>query len=174
MAGKPLNRHELRRQNDAAEPLDPMEDESDDSTEDAEDEEIERKVKKKPKAPAKSKAKTPKPVKAAARMRIVWTVLNDAFKTIATFEYSQKEAAETKAAEMTARGKGTHFVQKSKEPMPENAPGIGAALPRPEVAPPVAVLKETPAATDDEEETDDDDDADGEAEAETEEDAEEE
>src|SRR4051812_42084108 len=107
MAGKPLNRLELRRQNDAAEPLDPMEDESEDLNDDSDDEESERKVKKKPKAAAKSKAKAVNPVKPAARMRIVWVVLNDAFKPIATFEYSQKEAAETKAAEMTARGKGT-------------------------------------------------------------------
>lgn len=174
MAGKPLNRLEMRRQNDAAEPLDPMEDESDDLNEDSDDEESERKVKKKPKAPAKSKAKAVKPVKPAARMRIVWTVLNDAFKTIATFEFAQKEAAETKATEMTARGKGTHFVQKSKEPMPENAPGLGATIPRPEVAPPAAALKEAAVAVDDDEETDDDDDAEADADAEPEEDADEE
>ena len=35
MAGKPLNRLELRRQNDAAEPLDPMEDEADELLDDA-------------------------------------------------------------------------------------------------------------------------------------------
>ena len=81
MAGKPLNRLELRRQNDAAEPLDPMEDEADESrrrrgrrrgagTE----------SQKEAKAPAKSKAKAAKPVKPAARMRIVWVVMNDAFK----------------------------------------------------------------------------------------------
>ena len=171
MAGKPLNRLELRRQNDAAEPLDPMEDESDDLTDDPEDDESEKKPKKKPKAAAKSKAKAVKAVKPAARMRIVWVVLNDAFKPIATFEYAQKEAAEVKAAEMTARGKGTHFVQKSKEPMPENAPGIGAAIPRPEVAP-VAALKEAAAAVEDDEETEDEDEAD--ADAEIEEDADEE
>ena len=32
---------------------------------------------------------------------------------------------------MTAKGKGTHFLQKVKEPMPDDAPGLGAALPRP-------------------------------------------
>ncbi|MBV8270011.1 MAG: hypothetical protein JO252_27120, partial [Planctomycetaceae bacterium] len=97
MAGKPLNRLELRRQNEAAEPLDPMEDESEDLVEDIEDEEGEvRRVKKK-KAPAK-KAKAAKPAKPAARLRIVWVVMNDAFKPVGTFEYSQKEAAEARAA----------------------------------------------------------------------------
>jgi len=142
----------LRRQSDAAEPLDPMEDESEELTDDVDDDESERKVKKKPKAPAKSKAKTPKAVKPAARMRIVWTVMNDAFKPIATFEYAQKEAAEAKAAEMSARGKGTHFVMKTKEPMPENAPGFGAAIPRSEAAPAASVVKQAAAVDDDEDE----------------------
>jgi hypothetical protein len=31
---------------------------------------------------------------------------------------------------MTAKGKGTHFVQRTKEAMAEDAPGIGASLPR--------------------------------------------
>jgi hypothetical protein len=150
MAGKPLNRLELRRQNEAAEPLDPMEDESEDLVEDVEDEEGEVRRAKKKKAPVK-KAKAAKPAKPAARMRIVWVVTNDAFKPVGTFEYSQKEAAETRAAELTAKGKGTHFVQKVKEPMPDNAPGLGAAIPRPAVtASPVAV-KETPAIEEEEE-----------------------
>ena len=63
-------------------------------------------------------------------MRIVWVVLNDAFKPVGTFDYTQKEAAEARPAELTAKGKGTHFVQRTKEAMPEDAPGIGASLPR--------------------------------------------
>jgi hypothetical protein len=150
MAGKPLNRLELRRQNEAAEPLDPMEDESEELVEDVEDEEGEVRRAKKKKAPAK-KAKAAKPAKPAARLRIVWVVTNDAFKPVGTFEYSQKEAAEARAAELTAKGKGTHFVQKVKEPMPDNAPGLGAAIPRPAVtASPVAV-KETPAIEEEDE-----------------------
>jgi hypothetical protein len=125
MAGKPKNRLELRRQYEAAEPLDPMEDEADDAAEESEDEEPERKPKKKPKAATKKPPKAPKP---AARMRVVWTVVNDAFKPVGTFEYAQKDAAYAKAAELTAKGKGTHFVQRIKEAMPDNAPGLGAAL----------------------------------------------
>jgi hypothetical protein len=169
MAGKPLNRLELRRQSDAAEPLDPMEDESEEIVEDVDDDDSqERRPKKKAKAPAKPKTKTAKPAKPAARMRIVWTVMNDAFKTVASFEYAQKEAAETKAAEMTARGKGTHFVMKTKEPMPDNAPGLGAVIPRNEVPPPAPVVKEA-APVEDEDEGDDEDETELEAEEESEE-----
>ena len=161
MAGKPLNRLDLRRQREAAEPLDPMEDETDEVVEEVDDDEVvERRPKKKAKAPAKSKAKSTRAAKPAARMRIVWSVLNDAFKPVATFEFSQKEAAEARAVELTAKGKGTHFVQKTKEPMPEDAPGIGAAIPR-VVAPAVkAVRKEAEAAIDEDEDIDDEEDID--------------
>jgi hypothetical protein len=173
MAGKPLNRLELRRQSDAAEPLDPMEDESEDAIEDVDDDEAEgKKPKKKPKAPSKAKPKAVKAAKPAARMRIVWTVMNDAFKPVGTFfEYSQKGAAETRAAELTAKGKGTHFVMKSKEPMPDNAPGLGAAIPRAEVAPPQAAVKEAAAAAiEEEDESEEDEESEVEVEEEAEED----
>src|SRR6201991_5192332 len=161
MAGKPLNRLELRRQNDAAEPLDPMEDESDDLVEDLdEDDAQERKVKKKPKAASKAKAKSTKAAKPTARMRIIWVVTNDAFKPVGTFEYSQKEAAEARAAELTAKGKGTHFVQKGKEPMPDNAPGLGAQIPRPVIAPEPVAVKVADAPVDDEIDEEEDEEAD--------------
>jgi len=154
MAGKPQNRHELRRQYDAAEPLDPMEEDAVEAVDD--EDEAEKKPKKK-KAPAKPKAKAVKAVKPSARMRIVWTVVNDAFKPVGTFDFSQKEAADARAAELTAKGKGSHFVQKTKEPMPDNAPGLGAAIPRPVLAPePVAVkVAEVAVEVEDEEEIDD-------------------
>src|SRR5438105_3667467 len=129
-----------------------MEHESEELVEDADDEETERKVKKKPKPAPKSKAKAAKPVKPATRMRIVWTVMNDAFKPVGTFEYAQKEAAEARAAELSAKGKGTHFVQKVKEPMPDNAPGLGAAIPRPSPAELAAASKAAAAKVEDDEE----------------------
>ncbi len=47
MAGKPLNRLDLRRPPEAAEPLDPMEDETDDkSSEELDDEEVVEKSRK--------------------------------------------------------------------------------------------------------------------------------
>ena len=155
MAGKPRNRLELRRQYDAAEPIDPMEDEAEDIAEaDDDGDEGEKKPKKK-KAPAKPKVKAVKVPKPAARMRIVWAVVNDAFKTVGTFPFAEKEAAEARAAELTAKGKGTHFLQRLKEPMPDDAPGVGAAIPRPIIeAAPVAVKA---ADEDDEAEVDDED-----------------
>jgi len=163
MAGKPLNRLELRRQSEAAEPLDPMEDEMDAVVEDVDDEEVvERRPKKKAKAPAKTKTKTSRAAKPAARMKVVWVVMNDAYKAVGTFDFNQKEAAEARAAELTAKGKGTHFVQRSKEEMPADAPGIGASIPRPEVAPTRAKSAAKPAkeveAVVEEEEIDDDED----------------
>lgn len=175
MAGKPLNRMELRRQHDAAEPLDPMEDEAEDIVEDADDEDAEtKKPKKKAKAPSKAKPKAAKAVKPTARMRIVWTVMNDAFKPVGTFEYNQKDAADSRAAELTAKGKGTHFVVKTKEPMPDNAPGIGAAIPREDkvrVEAPAKAEAEATASLEDEEEILDEED---EEEAEVEDDVDEE
>jgi hypothetical protein len=161
MAGKPLNRLELRRQREAAEPLDPMEDETEQVVEEGEEEEVaERRPKKKPKAPPKPKSKSSRSSsKPTARMRIVWVVLNDAFKPVATFEYNQKEAAEARAAELTAKGKGTHFVQRTKEPMPEDAPGIGAAIPRTAAAPAKAERKvAAPAPVEEEEEIEEEED----------------
>jgi|GEM_PF-525447 len=164
MAGKPRNRLELRRQHEAAEPLDPMEDETDDVVDDVDDDEVAtRRPKKKAKAPAKPRARTTRAAKPAARMRVVWVVMNDVYKPIATFEYNQKEEAEAKAAELTAKGKGTHFVQRTKEAIAEDAPGIGASIPRTEVAPakPKAAPKTTRKAAapviEDDEEIDDDD-----------------
>ena len=159
MAGKPQNRRELRKQYDAAEPIDPMEEDSVEVL-DADDDEEERKPKKR-KAPAKPKAKAVKAVKPSARMRIVWTVMNDAFKPVGTFEFNQKEAAEARAAELTAKGKGNHFVQKTKEPMPDNAPGLGASIPRPiAVAEPVEAKAADTIVEDEEElEAEDDDEA---------------
>jgi hypothetical protein len=139
MAGKTRSRIELRRQYEAAEAPDPMEDEAEDVV--ADDAEEEEKPKKKPKAaPKKPRASKAKAVKPSARMRIVWQVVNEGFKVVATFDYSQKDAAEAKAAEMIAKGKGHHFVQKVKEPMPEDAPGLGANIPR------IAVAAPTPKA----------------------------
>ena len=154
MAGKPQNRRELRRQYDAAEPIDPMEEDAVEVV-DADDDEEEKKPKKR-KAAAKPKVKAVKAPKPSARMRIVWTVMNDAFKPVGTFDFNQKEAAEARALELTAKGKGNHFVQKTKEPMPDNAPGLGASIPRPiAVAEPVAT-KLADAVTEDDEEAEDD------------------
>jgi hypothetical protein len=164
MAGKPLNRLDLRRQREAAEPPDPMEDEPDETAEEVEDEVVvEKKPKKKAKAPPKAKTKSSRSAKPAARMRIVWVVMNDAFKPVGTFEFTQKEAAEARAAELTAKGKGTHFVQRTKEAMPEDAPGLGKEIPRAAAPAPKASRSKAaapPPPVEDEEEVEDEEDDD--------------
>jgi hypothetical protein len=146
-----------------------MEDENHEVAEEVEEEEVaERKPKKKAKAPPKPKAKSARSSKPASRMRIVWVVLNDAFKPVGTFEFNQKEAADARAAELTAKGKGTHFVQRTKEPMPEDAPGIGAAIPRAVAAPTKSSRKQAQAAVVEEEDNEEEEEEDAEVEIEEE------
>ena len=145
MAGRILNRRELRKQADEAEaresPQDAEaadeDDEVDDTgdaggdkdegpgadTEDGADDEGPRPAKKpvKAKAPA-AKARKPK---AAPRMRARWGVFDASMKQVAIFDYNQRVAADEKAAELAAKKNGTFFLQMVKEPMPEPAPGDG-------------------------------------------------
>ena len=142
MAGRILNRRELRKQADEAEaresPQDAEaadeDDEVDDTgdaggdkdegpgadTEDGADDEGPRPAKKpvKAKAPA-AKARKPK---AAPRMRARWGVFDASMKQVAIFDYNQRAAADEKAAELAAKKNGTFFLQMVKEPMPEPAP----------------------------------------------------
>ena len=167
MAGKPLNRLELRRQGEAAEPPDPMEDGTEELVEEVEEEDVlERKPKKKPKAAtkAKAKAKSSRAAKPAARMRsIVWTVMNDAYKAVATFDYTQKEAAEARAADCTAKGAGLTSCSTPRR-FPRTPPGLGAFIPRNETPPPKAAAKQAAAAIEDDEDLDEEEDGDVEVE----------
>ena len=143
MAGRILNRRELRKQADEAEAReslqDPEADDEDDEvddtgdaggdedegpgadTEDGADDEGPRPAKKpvKAKAPA-AKARKPK---AAPRMRARGGVFDASMKQVAIFDYNQRAAADEKAAELAAKKNGTFFLQLVKEPMPEPAPG---------------------------------------------------
>ena len=146
MAGRILNRRELRKQADEAEaresPQDPEaadeDDEVDDTgdaggaedegpgagTEDGADDEAPRPAKKpaKVKAPA-AKARKPRKPKVAPRMRARWGVFDASMKQVAIFDYNQRADADEKAAELAAKKNGTFFLQLVKEPMPETAPG---------------------------------------------------
>ena len=146
MAGRILNRRELRKQADEAEaresPQDSEaadeDDEVDDTdeagedeaegpgadTEDGADDEAPRPAKKpaKAKAPA-AKARKPRRPKVAPRMRARWGVFDASMKQVAIFDYNQRAAADEKAAELAAKKNGTFFLQMVKEPMPEPAPG---------------------------------------------------
>jgi hypothetical protein len=102
MARKVVNRKELRAEAEAAEALGA-----------AEGEGGKKKAKAEKKAPAKrkSRSKTAEP----ERRKLFWGVFNQSAKRIALFDFSQRKAAEAKAAELTAGGKNQHFVMKVKE-----------------------------------------------------------
>ncbi len=67
------------------------------------------------KKPDPEKAAKPKP--GAVRMRMVWAVCDAGGKTVVTFPYPEKAAAEELAAELKKRGKGLHFLRAIKEPI---------------------------------------------------------
>ncbi len=98
MARRTLNLRELRAAHEAAEALGlnntPTE--------------------RKPKAEPREKRPKPEP---QARMRVVWAVCDIGGRTVQTFDYADKPAAEARAAELKAKGKGMHFVRSVKEMM---------------------------------------------------------
>lgn len=108
MAGRILNRRELRKQADSAEQSEGAAPEAG-----------------LPKTPAKKKARTKsaaspakktRPKKEASRMRACWGVFDGGMKRIALFDYNQRAAAEEKLADLLARKKTPHFLQIVKEP----------------------------------------------------------
>jgi len=146
MAGRILNRRELRKQADEAEARESQQDpeavDDDDEVDDTDDagedegvgpgadtdddldDESPRPAKKpaKAKAPA-AKARKPRKPKAAPRMRARWGVFDASMRQVAIFDYNQRAAANEKAAELAAKKNGTFFLQMVKEPMSEPAPG---------------------------------------------------
>jgi len=113
VAGRILNRRELRKQADQAEQTDVV----------APDGEAEEKPSAKPKKAAKPKVKrAPRAKKAPPRMRARWGVFDSSMKQVAVFDYNQRAAADEKLAALLARAKGLHFLQIVKEPMPEAEP----------------------------------------------------
>ncbi len=97
MARKVVSRKELRRENDAAE--------RSETTKPAKKAPVKR----------KSRAKANKEV----RLKAFWGVFNQSLKRVALFEYSERKAADKKAAELTANQKTPHFVQPVKEVITE-------------------------------------------------------
>lgn len=114
MAGRILNRRELRKQGDQAEQLAPP-------TADTPVIVVTspKKGKAKAKAPATPRVKKPRAKKAPPRMCARWGVFDAAMKRVAVFDYNQRASAEEKLAELQARKKGLHWMQIVKEPMTE-------------------------------------------------------
>lgn len=104
MSRRPLNRRELRAAADAAQargiPLGPESGS-------------------RPRSRSESSSARPKP-SATTRMKVVWAVCDVGGRTVATFDYVDKAAAEARAAELKAKGKGNHFVRSVKEPFGYN------------------------------------------------------
>ena len=119
MAGRILNRRELRKQADEAEAR-----ESPQDPEVADEAPRPAKKPAKVKAPA-AKARKPRKPKATPRMRARWGVFDASMKQVDIFDYNQRASADEKAAELAAKKNGTFFLQLVKEPMPE--PALGAA-----------------------------------------------
>jgi hypothetical protein len=116
MAGRILNRRELRKQADQAEQAEAVAPEG-------------TPVEARParKAPAAPKARKARPKKAPPRMRVCWGVFDASMKQVAIFDYNQRAAADEKLADLLAKKKGIHFLQVVKEPMPEPETPEGAA-----------------------------------------------
>jgi hypothetical protein len=118
MARRILNRRELREESDAAERLEDHDDveelEEEEEGDEAEEEEEVVKVVKKP-VRRKSRAKAAKEV----RLKAFWGVFSQSMTQVATFEYSQRKQADTKAKELTESKKSPHFVQLVKKVIEE-------------------------------------------------------
>lgn len=73
-------------------------------------------------APKKKKKKASKRKKKAAvevRMKLFWGVFSPSMKRVALFDFNQKKQAQKRCDELTAKGKGDHFVQKIKDAIEE-------------------------------------------------------
>jgi hypothetical protein len=111
MAKRTINRRELRDQAEAAEKRglnNPVADDVDAGEKPA-------KTTKEKKKPA-VKAKRVK-AKVIIRKRLIWGVYSGTLKEEGRFPYADREAADTRAAELTAKHKKTYFVQAIKEPL---------------------------------------------------------
>ena len=115
MAGRTLNRRELRRQAEQAEQAEAV-------APGVTPTEVPPGKKGKAKAPAAPRARKPRAPKVPPRLRARWGVFDGGMKQVAIFDYNQRPAADAKLADLTARKKGTHFLQIVKDLMPQPVP----------------------------------------------------
>ena len=115
MAGRTLNRRELRKQADQAEQPGAAAPDAGGAPEPT-------RKKARAKAPAVPQVRKARAKKAPPRMRARWGVFDGGMKQVAIFDYNQRAAADEKLADLLAKKKGLHFLQIVKEPMAEPAP----------------------------------------------------
>ena len=124
MARKVVNRKELRAQSDAAEARDKAKPGKDKPAKAKSSKEKPVKVKKEKavkepgKIAAKKTVRKKKPPK-EVRLKAFWGVFNQGMKRLALFEYSDRKAAEKKAADLMASARTSHFIQLVKEAITE-------------------------------------------------------
>jgi hypothetical protein len=119
MTSRLLDRRELRKQKDAAEPSA--------SVEQAPASVVVPTKGRKARAPAAPKVKQPRKKKEPVRRIARWGVFDVSIKQVAIFEYRQRAEADQKVEELKAKKKALYFLQIVKEPMPEPAPAEAAA-----------------------------------------------
>jgi hypothetical protein len=120
MAGRTLNRRELREQADHAESSPPATSEPTTTI-------AAPKKASKRKAAATAKPRKPRKLKAPPRQRVRWVLFDGTMKQVAIFDFNQRAAADERLASLLASKKGTHFLQLVKEPMPVAAVEVPAA-----------------------------------------------
>jgi hypothetical protein len=122
MAGRILNRRELRKQTDQAEQAAEV------GVSDADATVAPPKTAAKRKAAAAPKVRKPRKPKAPPRMRALWCVYDGGMKEVALFDYNQRAAAEEKLATLLGKQKGTYFLQIVKQPMPAAEPDAASSV----------------------------------------------
>jgi len=110
MAGRILNRRELRKQSDQ---LEQAESGVTDTVATLADSEGTAKGKS-----AVTTVRKPRKPKVPPRMRAMWCIYDGGMKEIALFDYKQRAAAEAKLAVLLGKPKGVYFLQIVKQPMP--------------------------------------------------------
>jgi hypothetical protein len=114
VAGRTLNRRDLRRQAELAEQARPQ------AALPESPAEAEGPVKKARKAPARKPAtRKPRAPKAEPRMRARWCIYDGGMKQVVLFAYNQRAAADAKLADLQARTKGVHFLRLFKDAIPQ-------------------------------------------------------
>jgi hypothetical protein len=109
MARRTLNRHELRKQAEAAQ-------QTPEGAAVAGPETPPKKSRAKSAAP---KVKKPRKKKEPPRLCARWGVFDNSMKQVASFAYNQRGDADRKVADLSAKKPGGYFIQIVKEPMPE-------------------------------------------------------